>query len=268
MNALLLVLALFAGERRTFSVRVALEGPLWGLSCDLDALGTSTFDVQLRAGERRTVDWPLPLVLPFFDENAPVPALDIAVEGAGSASVLGWAEGSTLDRLPFGLLARPVPPAPGAERPDRRPHLLLALAAVALVGLGRRRSTSVAGGLLGVGVGAWIALGSEPELAKRVVLDVDLTTNTALRSESYGPRARVAGDGELSAWPPGLELHLEVRTEGDERVVLAEARAAGERIDGANLSSRLGVSLVADGSLAHKVRSDLQETFLHTSNKT
>ncbi|MEX1025539.1 MAG: hypothetical protein WD226_10740 [Planctomycetota bacterium] len=253
MSAWLVLVALClagrAGDARAWPVEVELRGPLEGVEFDLGPAGSARIVGRLVPGERRTVELPLPLALPFGTGEVPVPALEPVVDGAGSARVLGWAPARELDDLPAGLSRRPRPPAPSSAPPPRAPALLAGLALVLVAWRGPRR-VGPAIALVGAPLLAWWVAGTEPAVAPRTVIEVDLAAGKALRVSAWGRHAHWRGRARVEAEPPGAPLEIVLDLQGREpeqrarvvgrgHLVVLRAQALTSRGD---LAERLGVA--------------------------
>jgi hypothetical protein len=200
-----------AGENRLHVCEVELVGPLSHFELVLGENAKSTVQLELLAGERRTLRVPVAAVLPEAlggPAHWPLPEVR-ARAGTGSARPVRWSEdpgAADWDRVPPVLRLRNRPLVPGAVR-LASPGALLLLAAGLALALGARRRPRmalVAGPALAAAL-LWLPAGT-PRAEGVVVFEADGAALVALRVEGHRDWIAVGADGDTA--------RLEVRPEG------------------------------------------------------
>jgi hypothetical protein len=224
-----------AAETRVALAQIELEGPLTAVSAELAGGGRAHFVVGLGAGERRTVELPLPIAGALARDLGGAPLLE--AEGGGAARFAGWLPanvlGDELSRVPAGVRARPRPQAAsraGGLEPGVFPGLAaLALVTFALARGGRARRLAALGlNLVAAGAVALWAFGvraAEPGTARH--WELDFGSRAALGLEITVSRGALDfAPGRFETDPAGLPLEVEgeVPDSGPPR---AQVRAVG-----------------------------------------
>ena len=245
MKAFLLLTCLaFANadhEDRAWWVDLELAGPLTRVTLDCGEAGTTTLELALLAGERRTVSVPVPARNSLG--AAALSALHLpalSFEGAqqdGQARLVGWSAQqptAALDALPYDLRARPRPPFQAAGGLAGLGELALLLAVlVTLVALRRRPLVALAVGSAAGLVLGLLALRRTPLAAPRQLLELESGGEKALlvttaRGELGLPFER------LEVTPGHLPLSIQLELSGGEptgRVLGPGARLIGLRTE-------------------------------------
>ncbi len=237
MKSVLRVVALLASTAlvradtsRLHIARVELRGPLSSVTFDLAVAGRTHVELDLRAGESRVLDVPLP-VFEGLDERAP------KIESApadGFVHFVGWdpdrERTSAFERVPLGLKTRPRPAVERDLALSPASFLLAAAASLFAQRVKKRVLRALAVALVASIAILWIETRDRTSDVERTrLIEVDASSGSAITIDTASERIELelAHFLALELDPPKSvpEVELDARAPGAARLSISSPNA-------------------------------------------